>query len=233
MLQARGGAFARVEYDELPAILDIRTALEQKSSSSDAAPAGDPAARSRAAAAPRGSVAIGARPLRSRADRRRPAAENAGMLVYSSTQHPTEVQHKVAHALAVTRTGTVQCRRGRRLRRWESRPALMARAAVLAVKTGRPVKLRMTATTTCWSRASATTSSPTTRSARPDGRILALAVTLASLRLLRRPVGPVNDRAVCHVDNCYWLEHVEIVSTAARRTPCRIPPSAASADRRA
>ena len=38
--------------------------------------------------------------------------EDGAMLVHSSTQHPTEVQHIVAHALGIRAHGvTVQCRR--------------------------------------------------------------------------------------------------------------------------
>src|SRR5207237_9064826 len=38
--------------------------------------------------------------------------EDGAMLLYSSTQHPTEVQHIVAHALGVrAHSVTVQCRR--------------------------------------------------------------------------------------------------------------------------
>ncbi|MFL6577841.1 MAG: xanthine dehydrogenase molybdopterin binding subunit, partial [Povalibacter sp.] len=45
------------------------------------------------------------------------------------------------------------------------------------------------------------------------GRILALKVMLASRCGYSADLsGPVNDRAVCHVDNAYFLEHVDIVS---------------------
>src|SRR5215467_1307890 len=68
------------------------------------------------------------------------------MLIYSSTQHPTEVQHIVAHALAArAHSVTVQCRRmGGGFGGKESQPALIAAAAaVLARKSERPVKLRL------------------------------------------------------------------------------------------
>ena len=46
-----------------------------------------------------------------------------------------------------------------------------------------------------------------------DGRIAALRVTLASRCGYSADLsGPVNDRAMSHVDNCYFLENVEIVS---------------------
>ena len=47
----------------------------------------------------------------------------------------------------------------------------------------------------------------------PEGRVLALTVMLASRCGYSADLsGPVNDRAVLHLDNAYFLEHVEIVS---------------------
>src|SRR6202167_5985890 len=63
------------------------------------------------------------------------------MLIHSSTQHPSEVQQLVAHALArAAHDVTVQCRRmGGGFGGKETQPALIAAAAaVLAHKTGRP-----------------------------------------------------------------------------------------------
>ncbi len=53
------------------------------------------------------------------------------------------------------------------------------------------------------------------------------------LRLQRRPVGPVADRAVFHADNAYFLSDVGSPRTAARRTPRATRRSAALAARRA
>src|SRR5205814_9377337 len=72
--------------------------------------------------------------------------EDGGMLVVSSTQHPTEVQHLVARALGRrAHEVTIQCRRmGGGFGGKESQAALVAcAAAVAAVRTGRPVKLRL------------------------------------------------------------------------------------------
>jgi len=152
MLQARKAArLGRVEYDELPAILDIRAALAQNSFviPTQRLVRGDPrGALARAPQRLKGSVAIGGQDHFSLEGQIAVALpqENAGILVYSSTQHPSEVQHKVAHALGRhAHQVTVQCRRmGGGFGGKESRPALMAcAAAVLAAKTGRPVKLRM------------------------------------------------------------------------------------------
>ena len=72
--------------------------------------------------------------------------DDGAMHVVSSTQHPTEVQNIVAHALGVAaHLVVVQCRRmGGAFGGKESQPALIAAAAaILARKTGRPVKLRL------------------------------------------------------------------------------------------
>jgi len=139
------------------------------------------------------------------------------MLVHSSTQHPSEVQQIIAHALGVPASlVTVQCRRmGGGFGGKETQPALIAAAAaVMARATGRPVKLRLDRDTDM-----------EMTGKRHDfvcdysvgfddsGRILALTVMLASRCGYSADLsGPVNDRAVLHVDNAYYLENVEIVS---------------------
>src|SRR4030095_6121119 len=72
--------------------------------------------------------------------------EDGTMFVYSSTQHPGEVQHQVAHALGLPANDVVvECRRmGGGFGGKESQPGLFACvAALLARSTGRPVKLRV------------------------------------------------------------------------------------------
>ena len=97
----------------------------------------------------------------------------------------------------------------------ESQAALIAAAAaVLAHKTRRPVKLRL-------DRDDDMLMTGKRHDFLADydvgfdaqGRILALTVMLASRCGYSADLsGPVNDRAVCHLDNAYFLEHVEIVS---------------------
>jgi len=73
--------------------------------------------------------------------------EDGDMLVQSSTQHPTEVQHIVARVLDCPQNRiTVQCRRmGGAFGGKESNASWVAAAAALAARaTGRPVKLRLT-----------------------------------------------------------------------------------------
>ncbi|WP_223880605.1 xanthine dehydrogenase molybdopterin binding subunit [Roseococcus microcysteis] len=72
--------------------------------------------------------------------------EEEEMLVHSSTQHPTEVQHIVARVLGVPyHRVTVQCRRmGGAFGGKESNASWIAAAAAVAARlTGRPVKLRL------------------------------------------------------------------------------------------
>jgi len=143
--------------------------------------------------------------------------EDGGMLLHSSTQHPTEVQSVVAHALGVPINRiVVSCRRmGGGFGGKESQAALIAAAAaILARKTQRPVKLRLDRD-----------ADMLMTGKRHDfiadyevgfdaqGRVLALSVMLASRCGYSADLsGPVNDRAMFHLDNAYYLENVAIVS---------------------
>jgi len=143
--------------------------------------------------------------------------EDGAMLIHSSTQHPSEVQQVVAHVLAKRANAvTVQCRRmGGGFGGKETQPALIAAAAaVLAHKCGRAVKLRLDRDTDMLMTGKRHDFLADYEVAFDDGgRILALTVTLASRCGYSADLsGPVNDRALLHLDNAYYLEHVEIVS---------------------
>lgn len=72
--------------------------------------------------------------------------EDSDVTVYSSTQHPTEVQHGVSHVLGVAQNDvTVEVRRmGGGFGGKESQSTIVAGiAALLAVKSHKPVKLRL------------------------------------------------------------------------------------------
>jgi xanthine dehydrogenase large subunit len=218
----KAAAQARVDYESLPAILDIRSALTAGSFvlPSQRLVRGSP--REALARAPhrlRNTVVIGGQDhvyLEGQIAIATPQ-EDGLMLVHSSTQHPTEVQHIVAHALGKrAHDVTVQCRRmGGGFGGKESQAALIAAAAaVLAHKTQRPVKLRLDRDVDMLM-----TGKRHDFLADYDvgfdatGRILGLTIMLASRCGYSADLsGPVNDRALCHLDNAYFLEHVEITS---------------------
>ena len=225
-LARRAARKAKWNIDPLPAILDIRTALAEQSFvlPTQTLVRGEPhAALERCPLRRTGSVSIGGQDhfyLEGQIAIAFPQ-DDGSMLVQSSTQHPSEVQHLVAHALGrSSHDVTVQCRRmGGGFGGKESQPALFACvAAVLAARTGRPVKLRLDRDDDMlitgkrhdfiadWE-----------VGFEPDGRIRALRIMLASRCGHSADLsGPVNDRAICHVDNAYFLEHVEIVSHRCR-----------------
>ncbi|MDB6091921.1 MAG: xdhB [Gammaproteobacteria bacterium] len=213
---------ARITYDTLPAILDIRSALAAESYVLPSRHLVRGTPHQMLASAPhrlQGTATIGGQDhfyLEGQIAVALPQEDDA-MLIHSSTQHPTEVQHVVAHALGVPlHKVTVQCRRmGGGFGGKESQPALVAAAAaVLARKTGRPVKLRLDRDVDM-----IMTGKRHDFLADYDvgfdsqGRILAVTILLASRCGYSADLsGPVNDRAVYHLDNAYFLEHVEIVS---------------------
>jgi xanthine dehydrogenase large subunit len=147
--------------------------------------------------------------------------EDGDMHVYSSTQHPGEVQHLVANAIGrQAKDVVVECRRmGGAFGGKESQAAQMACvAALLAQKTGRAVKLRMD---------------------RDDDMIMTgkrhdfviyydagfnddgLVEGLRFEFLSRCGVsvdlsGAVNDRTMFHCDNAYFFEKMEVVSHRCR-----------------
>jgi len=143
--------------------------------------------------------------------------EDGAMLVYSSTQHPSEVQHKVAHALGTpVHNVTVICRRmGGAFGGKESQPALFAcLAALLAAKTSTPVKLRLDRDDDMIMTGKRHDFAATYDVGFDDaGVIQGLHVELASRCGMSADLsGPVNDRAMFHVDNCYFVPHIRIAS---------------------
>ncbi|HTV96295.1 MAG TPA: xanthine dehydrogenase molybdopterin binding subunit [Steroidobacteraceae bacterium] len=213
---------ARLELTALPALLDIRAALAAASYvlPSQTMRRGDPHAQLRAA--PRrlsSTVVIGGQDhfyLEGQIAVAIPQ-EDRGMLVHSSTQHPTEVQSIVAHALGLSSNQVVvQCRRmGGGFGGKESQAALIAAAAaVLARKTGRPVKLRLDRDTDMVMTGKRHDFLADYQAGFDEtGRLLALTLMLASRCGYSADLsGPVNDRAMFHIDNAYYLEHVEVIS---------------------
>ncbi len=144
--------------------------------------------------------------------------DSGELTIYSSTQFPMEIQAAVARCLGRARMSDidVECRRmGGAFGGKESQPALFACvAALLAEATGRPVKLRMDRDDDM-----VVTGKRHDFLARyevgydDNGIILGYRVELAS-RCGRSAdlSGAINDRAMLHSDNAYFLPAVEIVS---------------------
>jgi xanthine dehydrogenase large subunit len=221
--QARRAArLATIEYDELKPALTAEAALKAQSFvlPTERLVRGNP--RAAIATAPHrlaGKIRIGGQDqfyLEGMIAYAVPK-EDGTMLVYSSTQHPGEVQHQVAHALNVPANDVVvECRRmGGGFGGKESQPGLYACvAALLARKTGRPVKLRadrdddmmMTG-----KRHDFVTEYEVGFD--DDGRILGVDFVLAGRCGYSADLsGSINDRAMLHSDNCYFLENVSILS---------------------
>jgi xanthine dehydrogenase large subunit len=213
---------ARVDYEPLPAILDIRAALAAQSMvlPTERLERGRPTeALAQSPYRLRGTVQVGGQDhfyLEGQIAVAIPQ-EDGGMLVISSTQHPSEVQQVLAQALAKRANQViVQCRRmGGGFGGKETQAALIAAAAaVLAEKTHRPVKLRLDRDTDMLMTGKRHDFLADYEVGfDPNGRITALTVLLASRCGYSADLsGPVNDRAMMHIDNAYFLENVAIVS---------------------
>lgn len=213
---------AGIDYEELPAILDIDSAMEQGSfvlpSQTIVRGAPDDAIAG-AANRLQGRLRVGGQDhfyLEGQVAVAHPR-EDGAMLVHASTQHPTEVQHLVAAALGKSsKDVVVECRRmGGGFGGKETTPALFAViAAVAAHRTGRPVKLRV-------DRDDDMTITGKRHGFRIDykagfderGLIQGIDLELASDCGRSADLsGPINVRAMFHSDNCYFLEHVRITS---------------------
>ena len=147
--------------------------------------------------------------------------EDATVHLHCSTQHPTEMQHVVAHALGWAQHRVqVTCRRmGGGFGGKESQSAVFAAlASVAAVKLGRPVKLRVDRDDDFlitgrrhgfefdW-----------TVGFDDDGRILGVEADLiANAGCTADLSAPVMTRALCHFDNAYWLPHVALHGYCAK-----------------
>ena len=147
----RAARLGAIKYAEKPPLLTIDQALAANSRFEDGPviwSKGDAAqAISSAPNSLRGSIEMGGQEhfyLEGQAALALPQ-ENGDMLVHSSTQHPSEIQHKVAHALGLTMNAVrVEIRRmGGGFGGKESQGnALAVGCAVAAKLTGRPCKMR-------------------------------------------------------------------------------------------
>ncbi|MDF1727547.1 MAG: xanthine dehydrogenase molybdopterin binding subunit [Sulfitobacter sp.] len=147
--------------------------------------------------------------------------DNGDMLVHSSTQHPTEIQHKVAHAIGRPMHAVrVETRRmGGGFGGKESQGnALAVACAVAAALTGRPCKMR-------YDRDDDMIITGKRHDFRIDyevgfddaGRLLAVDFThLVRCGWAQDLSLPVADRAMLHADNAYHLTDVRITSHRLR-----------------
>lgn len=218
---------ARIVYEPLPAILSLDAALAEETAR--VAPSrlmrrGEPEAA--IAASPHrlaGVLRVGGQDhfyLEGQIALAIPG-EQGDMTLLSSTQNPSEVQHLVARALG--RAGhsvVVETRRmGGGFGGKESQAALPAAiAAIFAARQHRAVKLRM----------DRDDDMRATGKRHPfridyavgfedDGRIRGIRFMLAGDCGFSADLSTgVNDRAMMHADNCYFLENVSILSHRCR-----------------
>lgn len=138
-------------------------------------------------------------------------------LVYSSTQHPGEAQHWVAHALGIDNHAVrVECRRmGGGFGGKETQSGHLAVwAAVAANKFKKPVKLRLDRDDDFLITGKRHPFAYDYSVGFDDtGRITGLKLQMAvNCGFSADLSGPVADRAIFHVDNAYFLEDVHITS---------------------
>ena len=213
---------AEIEYEELPAILDIKTALAEQSFVLDpqCLKRGDSqAALANAPNRLHGQVDIGGQDhfyLEGHVSMALPG-EDGDMLVLTSSQHPSEVQQLVAQSLGRPANAvTVEVRRmGGAFGGKETQAAQWAIiAALFADASGRPVKIRLDR-------------DDDMRSTGKrhdflieydigfdnDGRIHGIEFTHALRCGISADLsGPIADRAMFHSDNAYYLPDITISS---------------------
>lgn len=219
----KAAKLGKIDYKELPALLDYDSAMKANSRFEDGPRiygCGD--AATAIAEAPHkieGTIEIGGQEhfyLEGQAAAAVPQ-EGGDMLVHSSTQHPSEIQHKVAHALHVPMHAVrVETRRmGGGFGGKESQGNWLAIACAIAARdTGKPCKMR-------YDRDDDMVITGKRHDFRisytcgfdDEGRILGidfLQITRGgwSMDLTL----PVADRAMLHADNAYFLPHARIES---------------------
>jgi xanthine dehydrogenase large subunit len=147
--------------------------------------------------------------------------EDRAMRVHCSTQHPSEMQHLVAQALGLNSHHVqVECRRmGGGFGGKESQSALFACvAAVAAQRLQRPVKLRVDRDDDFLVTGRRHGFHYEYEAGYDDaGLLLGLELTMVSNAGHSADLsGPVMTRALCHVDNAYWLPDVALHGHSAR-----------------
>ena len=143
--------------------------------------------------------------------------EDGQLTLYVSTQHPDGNQREAAAALNLTTNDVeVICRRmGGGFGGKEGNASIFSQSAALAAfKLQKPVKLRVNRDDDMMITGKRHDFRIDYEAGFDDeGRILGIDVTLASRCGYSTDYsGPVNDRAVLHIDNCYYLPNLSIIS---------------------
>lgn len=213
---------AKIKYEKLPAILDIETALARKSFVIDPQVMQQGDSRVALSTSPnrlQNKIFTGGQEhfyLEGQVSMSLPK-EDGDILVLTSSQHPSEVQHLVAQSLGkpINAVNVEVRRMGGAFGGKETQAAQWAIiTAVFANATGRPVKLRLDR-------------DDDMRSTGKrhdflihydvgfddDGRILGLEFEHALRCGISADLsGPIADRAMFHSDNAYYLPNVTITS---------------------
>jgi xanthine dehydrogenase large subunit len=212
---------ANIEYEVLDAILDVKTALEQKHfvQESHTHTLGDSAsALKQAPHTLSGELHIGGQEhfyLESQVASVMPT-EDGGMLVYSSTQNPTEVQKLVAEVLGIPMNQVVvdMRRMGGGFGGKETQSAGVAcLCAVIAAKTGRPTKMRLARSDDMQMTGKRHPFYVTyTVGFDEQGLLHGLHMELAGNCGYSPDLsGAIVDRAMFHADNAYYLGNATII----------------------
>jgi xanthine dehydrogenase large subunit len=222
-LAARKAAqLARITYAEKPAILTVEQALAANSRFEQGPiiwTKGDPAkALATAPYTVEGEFEVGGQEhfyLEGQIAAALP--QDDGMHIFSSTQHPTEIQHKVAHALHLPMAAVrVETRRmGGGFGGKESQGnALAIACALVARATGRPAKMRYDRDDDMMITGKRHDLKIRYRAGYDTmGRIEGLDFThLIRCGWSQDLSLPVADRAMLHADNCYHLPDIRIES---------------------
>ncbi|MCZ8335929.1 MAG: xanthine dehydrogenase molybdopterin binding subunit [Rhodobacteraceae bacterium] len=219
----RAARLAKVTYRELPALLTVDDALGANSRFEQGPviwTKGDPAAAiAKAPHTVEGSFEVGGQEhfyLEGQVAACLPQ-EGGDVTILSSTQHPTEIQHKVAHALHLPMSSVrVEVRRmGGGFGGKESQGnALAIACAVVATRTGRPCKMRYDRDDDMMITGKRHDLRILYRAGFDDqGRVTGLEFThLFRCGWAQDLSLPVADRAMLHADNCYHLPDIRIES---------------------
>ena len=221
-LAREAASLAKIEYEELPAILNVDEAMEAESFLEPPYTIEKGDVESAISSAPNrisGRIYIGGQEhfyLEGQAALALPA-EDEDVVVHCSTQHPSEIQHKVAHVLGVpSHSVTVEVRRmGGAFGGKESQGNLLAAvAALVAKKTSRAAKV-------VYDRDDDMTITGKRHDFRIDyeagfddhGVITGVTFDQALRCGMSWDLSePIADRAMFHADNCYFIPDIRITS---------------------